>query len=72
MTEKSSLDRENKLWLFMTSEEERRYVDEVYARVIRNPRFYLDNLEKLDMFRTRFKRYKPYEDYDEKVFKHFH
>lgn len=68
----SDLDRENKLRLFMTKGEERAYVEEVYERVIANPRFYLDNLENLDMFRTRFKRYKPYSDYDERVFKHFH
>ena len=69
---KSWYDCENKLWLFMDAEEERRYLDEVYMRVIRNPRFYLDNLDKLDVFRTRFIRYEPYWEYDESVFKYFH
>lgn len=63
---------ENRLWLCMTYEEEKRFLDEVYERVKRNPRFYLGNLDKLDMFRTRFKNYKPYKEYDEKVFKYFH
>ena len=70
--EKSEYDRENKLWLFMTLEEEREFVDEVLSRVRRNPRFYLDNLDKLDVFRTRFVRYKRDSEFDESMFKYFH
>jgi hypothetical protein len=69
---KSELDRENKLWLFMDAEEERAYVDEVYERVAGNPRFYLDNLDKLDTFRTRFKRYKADGEQRASSFKYFH
>jgi len=74
MTKKirSELDRENKLHLFMDKETEREYLDEVYERVRENPRFYLDNLPELDMFRTRFKNYKPYSDYNEGLFVYFH
>jgi len=55
MNEFSDVDEENKLRLFMDKDQEREYLDEVYERVARNPRFYLDNLPDLDTFRTRFK-----------------
>jgi hypothetical protein len=69
---RSDYDKENRLWMFMDAEEEKEYVEECYERVIDNPRFYLDNLERLDMFRTRYKRYKPYKDYKSETFKYFH
>jgi len=63
MNEFSDVDEENKLRLFMDKDQEREYLDEVYERVARNPRFYLDNLPDLDTFRTRFKHDYPYDDY---------
>jgi len=68
---KSELSYENRLHKFMSKEEEREYLDEVYERVRRNPRFYLDNLAELDMFRTRFKNYKPYNDYKSGTLSYF-
>lgn len=53
-----NLNMENKLWLFMTREEEEEYYNEVLDRVIANPRFYLDNLDELSVFRVSFKKYK--------------
>jgi hypothetical protein len=55
--QKSEYDRENYLWHFMTIEEQREYYDEVLTRVINNPRFYLDNLEELDVFKVSFIKY---------------
>lgn len=52
-------DIENKLWLFMTRDEEEAYYDEVLTRVVNNSRFYLDNLDELSVFRVSFKKYKP-------------
>jgi len=69
---RSEVDMENKLRLFMDKETEREYLDEVYERVKQNPRFYLDNLPDLHMFRTRFKNYKPYSEYSDKTLKYFH
>ena len=37
----------------MTLEEENEYFYEVCDRIIANPRFYLDHLDKLHVFRTR-------------------
>jgi len=53
----SNLDRENKLWLFMNKEDEREYFNEICDRIIRDPRFYLDNLERLDTFVVSFIHY---------------
>lgn len=39
-----------------TTVEEHKYYDEVLLRVINNPRFYLDNLDKLDVFDVSFLR----------------
>jgi hypothetical protein len=54
---RSSYEKENRLWLFMTTEEQREYYNEVLDRVIANPRKYLDNLEYLDVFRVAFINY---------------
>lgn len=56
---KSELDISNKLWKFMTYEEEQAYYHEVLERVIRNPRFYLDHLDELSVFRVSFLHYYP-------------
>ena len=53
----SNLDIENKLWLFMDKEDELSYFNEVCDRIIKNPRFYLDNLDKLDTFVVSFIHY---------------
>ena len=50
----SEYDLDNKLWHWMTLEEERAYYEEVCQRVINNPRFYLDNLDDLYVFRCSF------------------
>jgi len=68
---KSELSYENRLHQFMSKEEEKEYLEEVYERVLRNPRFYLDNLAELDMFRTRFKNYKPYSEYKSGTLSYF-
>jgi len=68
---KSELSYENRLHQFMPKEKEKEYLEEVYERVMRNPRFYLDNLPELDMFRTRFKNYKPYDKYNDKTLMYF-
>lgn len=56
---KSNFDKENRLWLFMSKEEEDAYFAEVLERVARDPRWYLDNLSELSVFRVRFENYKP-------------
>jgi len=58
LMKKSHYDIENRLFMFMTPEEEHAYYDEVLERVIRNPRFYLDNLDELSSFRVSFIGYK--------------
>jgi len=68
---KSELSYENRLHKFMSKEEEKAYLDEVYERVRKNPRFYLDNLAELNMFRTRFKNYKPYSEYKSGTLSYF-
>lgn len=55
----TSYDMENKLWLFMSKDEERAYFNEVCDRIINNPRFYLDNLDDLSVFRCSFISYAP-------------
>jgi hypothetical protein len=55
---RSELDYANKLWHFMDKAEEKAYYDEVLERVIHNPRFYLDNLDDLSVFRVSFIEYK--------------
>ena len=42
---------------FMDKELERKYYNEVLERINRNPRYYLDNLEKLDVFTVSFENY---------------
>lgn len=54
----SNYDNENRLWYFMTAEEEHAYYNEVLDRVIANPRYYLDNLDTLFTFRVSFRKYK--------------
>ena len=49
----------------MDREEEERYYNEILERMIRNPRFYLDNLEDLYLFRVSFRYYYPERDYYE-------
>jgi hypothetical protein len=49
----SDYDRENRLWVFMTEEEEKEYFFDVCDRVISNPRYYLDNLDDLFVFLCR-------------------
>jgi hypothetical protein len=71
MSKYSDVDEENKLRLFMDEEEEREYLEETYERVRQNPRFYLDNLPHLDMFRTRFKHDYPYDDYKTETLLYF-
>lgn len=56
----SDYDRNQWLREFMTLEEEFEYYNETLDRVILNPRFYLDNLEELDVFMVSF------HDYNEK------
>lgn len=56
---KSELDTNNKLWMFMDINEEHCYFDEVCTRIINNPRFYLDNLNELNVFRVSWIKYKP-------------
>ena len=41
------------LGYYMTPEEEEQYFFEVCDRIIRNPRFYLDHLDELSVFRIR-------------------
>lgn len=53
----SKYDLENDLGLFMDLDEQREYYNEVLARVIHNPRYYLDNLDNLYAFRVRFLKY---------------
>jgi hypothetical protein len=51
-------DMESKLYMFMSKDEEREYFNNVCDRVINNPRYYLDNLETLNVFRVSFNTYK--------------
>jgi hypothetical protein len=60
---RSSYDAENKLGLFMELHEEKAYYQEVLQRIINNPRYYLDNLDDLYVFRVSFIEYKPYKEY---------
>lgn len=53
----SNFDQENKLWLFMDKDDEHKYFDEVCDRIIRNTRFYLDNIQELHTFRVSFINY---------------
>jgi hypothetical protein len=55
----SNLDREDKLWLFMSLEDEYNYFYEVCDRIISNPRYYLDNLDELYVFKVSFIHYGP-------------
>lgn len=55
---KSYYDRENRLGAFMSIEQEYTYYNEVLERVIRNPRYYLNHLEELDVFEVSFIDYK--------------
>ena len=41
----------------MTADQERAYYTQILNKVIDNPRFYLDNLERLDVFRVSFLNY---------------
>lgn len=54
---KSELDRADKLNEFMTIEEEYAYYNEVLERVINNPRWYLNHLEELSVFKVSFIQY---------------
>lgn len=54
---RSKYDLENDLSLFMDIDEERNYYEEVLQRVIQNPRYYLDNLDELYVFRCSFINY---------------
>lgn len=63
----NSLAAENKLWEFMPSEEEHAYYEEVLRRVIHNPRYYLDNLDELSVFRVSFIYYYPEKKYIEGI-----
>lgn len=56
--QKSDYDKENKLCMFMDLDEQKVYYSEVLERVFRNPRFYLDNLDELSVFRVSFIKYK--------------
>ena len=54
----NNYNRENKLSEFMTIEEEHAFFYEVCDRIIANPRFYLDNLDGLSVFKCSFINYK--------------
>lgn len=47
----------NTLLEVMTKEEELNYYNTVLDSVIQNPRYYLDNLETLDVFKVSFINY---------------
>lgn len=51
----------NCLWHFMEYDEEQAYYHEILERVIKNPRFYLDHLDELSVFRVSFLHYYPEE-----------
>lgn len=54
----SSFDIENKLASCgFTLEQEKEFYNEVLSRVYSNPRFYLDNIDKLSVFRVSFINY---------------
>lgn len=53
----SEYDNDNKLYHFMSKQEEKEFFDEVCYRVVHNTRFYLDNLDSLDVFRVSFINY---------------
>lgn len=54
----TSYERDNKLWHFMCYDEEKAYFYEVCDRIIANPRFYLENLDELSVFKVSFINYK--------------
>lgn len=60
----SEYDLANKLWEFMTYQEEKDYYAEILQRVYLDPRYYLDHLDDLRVFRVSFLYYKP-EEFDE-------
>lgn len=51
-------DIESRLYKFMTPAEEAAYFHDVCELIINNPRYYLDNLETLNVFRVSWMRYK--------------
>lgn len=53
----TSYDVENKLCKFMNIQEEHEFYNEICDRIIANPRYYLDNLDELSVFRVSFIRY---------------
>ena len=69
MRRRSHYDYENRLWLFMTREEEVEFFNEVCERIIRNPRRYLDDLNNFSVFRVSFNNYHPRVKKKEKVYK---
>ncbi len=50
-------DKENRLWLFMTPEQEKKYYLDTLDRIISNPRWYLDHFDELVPFRVSFLDY---------------
>lgn len=54
---KTMSDIESRLWTFMSSEEEHNYYDQVCDSILHNPRYYLDNLESLNVFTVSFINY---------------
>lgn len=64
MKKASSYDKECLLGYFMSLDEERLYYEEVLQRVINNPRFYLDNLDDLEVFYCSFINYFPADKYN--------
>lgn len=54
---KSYYDKENDLRWFMTLEEQKNFYKENLERVIKNPRYYLDHLEELDVYLVSFINY---------------
>jgi hypothetical protein len=55
--------------MFMTLEQEKQYFNDVCDRIIKNPRFYLDNLESLSVFRVSFLDYHDNRYKNRKVYK---
>lgn len=49
---------ENRVGYFMSKEEEEEFYQETLRRIIHNPRFYLDNLDDLHVFRLSSVEYK--------------
>jgi hypothetical protein len=62
-------DIESKLYLFMTKEEEREYFETTCDKIIANPRYYLDNLENLNVFTVSFNNYRKRKVKKAKVYK---